>query len=337
MQMSLFFLAVVSGELAAVAPSEVPAPSTVLKRVFYINLDSSTDRRDHMEHALSGFPGAVKRVPAVKVNELDREPLAPFVTQQGLDDSLKGKYSELVRKTIACWMSHVTLWQSLEKDLEPEERVLILEDDVQFPANWVDNVSETLAGAPAGWDLLKVCGWGQHRSADVVNENWAVPRWPALEEGRHMYMGSCGYIISGSSVSRALKHVLSQPIKDIDVAMMLPAKTDSTVENFAVFEQIPGRRLLGTGGFGSIVHEMPVGFITRALEKKRRSHGKNKTSRLNHAPMPDMRNSGDTQSGSCVWMLGFAVLTLLVALGIRTIGRGIHAISRGRRSKSVPE
>lgn len=221
------------------------------RRVFYINLDASKDRRVHMESSLSDFAGTVERVPAVALGDVGRMPYAGYVERQGVDDNLQRLRSKSGRKTAACWLSHVMLWERLQKELAPLETALILEDDVQFPDGWTQRLPDAVRGAPKGWDLLKVCGWGRHRAADSVDGNWSVPRWPIWENG-FLYTGSCGYIVSGASLANVLKRTLSQAVKDIDVAMMLPAPGDAGV-TYAVYELKPGHRLLETGGFSSTI------------------------------------------------------------------------------------
>ncbi|CAE8587333.1 unnamed protein product [Polarella glacialis] len=224
-------------------------------RIFYINLDKSTDRRAHMEMALLGFPGHVERVPAVSASEVNRPPFFNYMRVNGLDSHLRSKTKAVQAKTASCWLSHVLLWERLQSELEPQDTAFIMEDDVQFPENWTQALPETMRDAPDGWDALKVCGWGYYRQADVVDDNWAVPRWPFYENGRMLYAGSCGYIVSGSGLPRLLKRVLGQEIKDIDVAMMLPEEGTVATTGLAIYEQRPGRRLLWTGGFGSTIRE----------------------------------------------------------------------------------
>ncbi|CAE8630625.1 unnamed protein product [Polarella glacialis] len=227
----------------------------VPSRIFYINLGKSTDRRAHMEMALSGFPGHVERVPAVSASEVNRPPFSNYMRVNGLDSHLGSKTKAVQAKTASCWLSHVLLWERLQSELEPQDTALVMEDDVKFPENWTRALPETMRDAPDGWDALKVCGWGHYRQADVVDDNWAVPRWPFYEDGRMLYAGSCGYIVSGSGLPRLLKRVLGQEIKDIDVAMMLPEEGTVATTGLAIYEQRPGRRLLSTGGFGSTIRE----------------------------------------------------------------------------------
>lgn len=205
-----------------------------------------------MEHALSEFPGRVERVPAVTVCQLEDANFSRYLANPGVEDRLAGM-SDVDQKTVSCWLSHVTLWERLRTELRPDETALILEDDVQFSPQWAQDLIQTVHSAPAGWHTLKVCGWGHDREEDAVDDTWTVPRWPMWENGHFLYTGTCGYIVAGSTLPVLLRHVLNQPIKDIDVAMMLPQKAEVNTSAFAIYEQRPGHRLLHTGGFSSTI------------------------------------------------------------------------------------
>eukprot|EP00929_Paragymnodinium_shiwhaense_P017615 TRINITY_DN12709_c0_g2_i1.p1 TRINITY_DN12709_c0_g2~~TRINITY_DN12709_c0_g2_i1.p1 ORF type:complete len:290 (-),score=12.66 TRINITY_DN12709_c0_g2_i1:122-991(-) len=242
------YVALTTGVTADAVSPGVPA------HIYYINLESSRDRARHMVDALSNFPGRVERFPAIGLQDLEQH--SHRIQRQGLDESLKrmGAHTPAALKTVGCWLSHVVLWEMLQRQLTEDEAALILEDDVQFPPRWYEKLAGIVSAAPENWTVLKVCGWGHDRPSDAIDDQWSRARWPVHEDGEWKYTGTCGYIVRRSHLHRLLSHVRNQPIKDIDVAMMMPERWNMHLDtDYSIFEQRPHRRLLQTGGFVSTI------------------------------------------------------------------------------------
>lgn len=92
----------------------------------------------------------------------------------------------------------------------------------------------TLLTAPADWDVLKVCGWGSTRKRDAYDSNWLLESEPFFEGNQFFYAGSCGYIVSGASARRLVRHLLRQKIKDMDAAIISQIHKDFTLRTYAM-------------------------------------------------------------------------------------------------------
>jgi GR25 family glycosyltransferase involved in LPS biosynthesis len=108
--------------------------------------------------------------------------------------------------------------------LDTSQVALILEDDADVPANLSSTIPSVLETAPHGWDVLKICAWGDTREADRYDDNWYRVRGSLFEaNGGILYGGTCGYMVSGASVKRVLQHLHHQPITDMDAALFSDA------------------------------------------------------------------------------------------------------------------
>jgi len=212
-------------------------------RVYYINLDSSLERRSVMEKELQKSSLVAKRFSAVVPEQVaSSKLLAKYVTNQGICDNLQ-KWPTEQNTTVACYISHMEALKQAQRELDKDQVVLIMEDDVSIPINFKSLVKHTMALAPSDWALLKLSHWGFVRPADIVAEHKSghnetisfyqlrppfreileVPApsgSPSLQTKRMYYAGTGGYLVKVSSIPKVLDHLQRQPIDNIDGMML---------------------------------------------------------------------------------------------------------------------
>jgi len=219
--------------------------------IYFLNLESSTDRRAYMEEQLSAHAGNVFRVQATTCEDLQcNASLAARAREQTVGAWLDALDPSTRCRTIACWLSHVLLLERLQRS--QAELSLILEDDVVFEVGWEARLQDALRDAPPGWSVLKVCAWGNTRESDRVSDNWFAMRGPIFEDNQAYYAGSCGYFVRRDSVDMMLAYVQSQAITDIDAAMLaiMGAAMGAAPDAYAAYQY---ENALHPGGFSSTI------------------------------------------------------------------------------------
>lgn len=233
--------------IAVLAVIAVGSPTLAdLKRIYYINLDSAVERRQHMEAQLKELGVTAIRFSAVDSHRLASDKTLQAYLKQGLDDDLLAQ--QTMPGTLACAISHMETIKDATAHLGPNDLALILEDDVRFQLNWQDLLRASLAAAPQDWALLRVSGWGETRVKDEVSRplSWwrhlqskllfiGTPypdpaetvvyqmREPFKENcsmcdlgSRFFYAGAGAYLVRGATSEQLLRHVHGRRIKDFD-------------------------------------------------------------------------------------------------------------------------
>eukprot|EP00441_Pelagodinium_beii_P019789 CAMPEP_0197654940 /NCGR_PEP_ID=MMETSP1338-20131121/39151_1 /TAXON_ID=43686 ORGANISM="Pelagodinium beii, Strain RCC1491" /NCGR_SAMPLE_ID=MMETSP1338 /ASSEMBLY_ACC=CAM_ASM_000754 /LENGTH=430 /DNA_ID=CAMNT_0043230483 /DNA_START=100 /DNA_END=1392 /DNA_ORIENTATION=+ len=138
---------------------------------YYINTNAEDGRRMHMENQARAAQMQLTRFEAI-----DRALISQglfdekYVFHQGLNNELKTEEwqkDHATNATVACYVSHCELLESLQRKLRPGQIALVMEDDVEIPSDWLQLLSRTLQCAPEDWSLLKVSGWGYNRHEDL--------------------------------------------------------------------------------------------------------------------------------------------------------------------------
>ncbi|CAK9057415.1 Uncharacterized protein SCF082_LOCUS30833 [Durusdinium trenchii] len=137
---------------------------------YYINTDREEERRKHME-----AQGRSAKLPLLRFKAIDRERINTgefddkYIKKQNLSSELRDPTrhnDHVANATVACYVSHSELLESLLRQLQPHQIGLVLEDDVEIPHNWEELIQTSLSCAPSDWALLKVSGWGYNRASD---------------------------------------------------------------------------------------------------------------------------------------------------------------------------
>eukprot|EP00439_Symbiodinium_sp_Y106_P065334 s145_g10.t1 len=120
--------------------------------VYFINTDSSTARRAHIEQQAKNL--------GLPLQRFRRSGLDPLLLSSGPDRSMNG--------TVACFVSHASLMEQIARNYSGDRVALILEDDVLLPTDLLRRVRHVLECAPPDWSLLKVSSWGAMRQSNFV-------------------------------------------------------------------------------------------------------------------------------------------------------------------------
>lgn len=116
--------------------------------IYVINLDKDTDRLKKMKKRLE--PNGFKRIKGIYGNDYD------FSN----DDNVYFTCKYLCPKSvIGCALSHRLALKTFLETSE-KEYLLLLEDDAEpIPNNYIEKIEESIKGAPADWDIIKL-DWG---------------------------------------------------------------------------------------------------------------------------------------------------------------------------------
>lgn len=190
-------------------------PRAGLTKVFYINLDSSLERREFMEGQLNRSGVPYERFPAVDAREIeggkwDRYYLRNNITVCG---RYHGKWG-----SIACALSHRLVWEKIAAD-DPGGTglYLVLEDDVLLPEGWERMASESVSVVPDDWSVVKLALWGSVDCDAMVNEFVALdtsPVWTRTPHGpfkdtsgTYWFAGSSANLVSPVSIPTIINSV----------------------------------------------------------------------------------------------------------------------------------
>lgn len=193
-----------------------------IKTIFYINLNKSADRADHMLKQLNKTaPGYHAERFAAK-NRSDAK---------NLDKKLYTTNKEHVQGasgTVATYLSHRAMLQHIAKQTEPNAVYFVLEDDAVLTEGWAEEAMCQIKLLPADWDLYKFGYWplpgaqwaydhtcSGNKRQKLYNQFSCNQRSFALE-----WMGNLGYAVRPAGARRALEHLHNVPIMDVDGAMM---------------------------------------------------------------------------------------------------------------------
>ncbi len=157
-------------------------PSNVSLSVFWINLDSSTERRSKMLSSIqrlssiSGISLNFRRIPAIDAElarsyVLNRRFAADGVTIVSSDDEpnwIKHRRNEYTLSEVACLLSHLSTIS--EAYLGGHDAVLIIEDDVVLNDVFFENYEAYIQAAPPSWTILQ---WWTNNEA-VCQQNLLV-------------------------------------------------------------------------------------------------------------------------------------------------------------------
>jgi glycosyl transferase family 25 len=164
-------------------------------RVFVINLESSTDRREHMQRNLCRLG-------------------VEFTFFQGID-ARRGEHLEVSRYDartairefkrplspgeIGCFASHYLLWQQCIIEKEP---VVIIEDDVLI----ADEFPRALSAARQLIDELGLIRLGVTHNADKNNPASALQGFEIVQYLRNQVLGTQGYVLSCAAAEKLVAH-----------------------------------------------------------------------------------------------------------------------------------
>jgi hypothetical protein len=199
-----------------------------ISRVFYINLESSADRRAAVEHALDALGAPRERFPGID-GTAQREQYrayldgrSPVRRQVGVEPPDPDEASTVPGGVLGCWLSHVHLLKRIAT-LE-EGLYLVMEDDYQLPTDWENRLRVILGEIRDDWDLLKlfsVSTLGKPRLRGVRCSQHLVRLGPAMLTAQNL--STAAYIVrhEGDRVGRLVRVIDELPVIHLDGALNL--------------------------------------------------------------------------------------------------------------------
>jgi hypothetical protein len=186
-----------------------------LTKVFYINLDSSRDRREFMESQLNKSSVPFERFPAVDAQEIRDGKWDKYYIRNNI--TVCDRYRDKWGGT-ACAVSHRLLWEKIAaEDPGGTGLYLALEDDVLLPEGWEHMVSESVKVVPDDWTVVKLALWGSVDCNVMVNEFVALdtsPVWTKTPHGpfkdtsgTYWFAGSSANLVSPISIPTMLDSI----------------------------------------------------------------------------------------------------------------------------------
>jgi GR25 family glycosyltransferase involved in LPS biosynthesis len=161
-------------------------------KILYINLDRRNDRKEYMEKELKkiNWSGSVERISAVDGKTLLRDDLYNLLDENAISEFMDtsdrqfdpGSY--MSKGAAGCALSHRKCWENILKG--DDEKVLILEDDIQFDEKFNEKLKNYIPKIP-DYDILYI-GFHEARESTQYND--------ILKKPGYVVFGLFGYIVN---------------------------------------------------------------------------------------------------------------------------------------------
>ena len=164
---------------------------------FVISLSTATERREHISSEFSK-----KSISFDFFDALTPEPAAIFAKEL----NLKIDEQSLTKGEVACFMSHVFLWEKMITESIPH--MAIFEDDIYLG----ENVKEFLSDASwidQSWNLVKIEEFTQKVALGQKIKTFNSDPDRALFELRSKNLGTAGYILSLHGAKQLISYIQS--------------------------------------------------------------------------------------------------------------------------------
>lgn len=216
-----------------------------IEKIYYVNLDGSVKRRLHMEKMLGLLHVKYERWKATTKED------AVNITANRIHEFSEcglGNLKEQPQKgTQAVYYSHHQLLQRISQHKDPNAVFIVLEDDITFKPDTMQELHCQIKMLPSDWDVFKfgyvgyTYPWVQQRSnRPPSTEPWKYPNCPDFGHGVNEYtcyqadwnwnyMGNQGYAVRPQGAARLIEHLRKRPIMDFDGAIM---PLNQETENF---------------------------------------------------------------------------------------------------------
>ena len=218
-----------------------------ISKCFYVNLDRRPDRRDHIEKTL---PFHAKRFSAFDGKTMEITPeIKEFhkLKMPRVHKTFKEWAVNLTESSMACNMSHYTLWKQLAED-KTAANYLILEDDVVFRDNFVEEWNtkyawhmpdDYLAIYPGGLRKRNEKGYpalteSYNKYYRIVKKNRAFGS-NRETASRYHHMNTQSYILSKTGAEILCKCVENygfHRIEDVYILHVFAGGVDPDISNF---------------------------------------------------------------------------------------------------------
>lgn len=232
-------------ELATTSNQVVAATWRI--KVYYVNLDSSTERKacaqgqlEELQTTAGDYDLVVdfERFPAVEFHECtdaascieERPKCFPMnktgYVHHGLTQHLEGEAkTHMVRGVLGNWCSHLWLIGKLRDEAASYNYFLVLEDDVILHQDFAKSLSELFNAHPHHWDMIAIDTFagsgpndGSLPSDDRFKHGEKVDHLPlyTLSQSMNSYWGAHAWLLSSQTVSQFYKFMSHLPAVPLD-------------------------------------------------------------------------------------------------------------------------
>lgn len=193
-----------------------------LIKTIYINLEKDKIRNEKMIKLLDENNINYKRQNAVYGKKIDLNNLSnQIIDNTGLEDIKNKKYKyglSLTMGGIGCALSHYNIYNNISEEKNTDKKIyLILEDDIKFEKNLINNINKLLIDAPSDWDIIYI-GYGpilDNYKNKKIKDNWYKT---------NRIHGTFGYLLNKKGAKKMLDIF---PIKyQIDTALYLASRNN---------------------------------------------------------------------------------------------------------------
>ena len=195
-----------------------------IQKIFYINLDSSKDRKDLITFQYYNTKTKGSELPPLqRVSAI--YPKKEDVSTGGKYSHLIEKYSDIFQKlygtdtphslaTLGCYLSHKKIYELISQ--EKPGYYISLEDDITLKPNWYINLQKKLLEVDFDFDIIRQqwhSGFDKFQKCKKMNiySKWAKP-WNCNE----ISGGTHFTVINSESAKKVLKHFNEEYIYDMD-------------------------------------------------------------------------------------------------------------------------
>lgn len=180
-----------------------------------INLEYATDRLENIKQYFENNKleyDVFKAVDGVKI-VLKDEFFHPYFLNRNSIDVLQN-----YKGSIACSLSHATLWENIIKSNEDITNV-ILEDDVKFYLLFEQKINFFISKLPTDWDVLYL--GRKYLTGKVVNK-YFVKGEKTTQRGHNV--SSYGYVVKKKGCKKLLR--IAYPLTNIEQDLTLRQNLD---------------------------------------------------------------------------------------------------------------
>ena len=163
-------------------------------KLYFIVLQKDKKRVMHINNIIKKFNiQNYEIISAVDGNKLNIDEIIKnnYITEE--------KFNKMRRGAIGCSISHIRLWERLQK--ENNDFFIILEDDVYFNKDFKNRLINYIKNLPKDFDISQLLIHDSQKR--FFNNAPNVNKY--VKEGYPQY-GTVGYIISNKGIKKLLKH-----------------------------------------------------------------------------------------------------------------------------------
>lgn len=199
-----------------VANNTTNVSRSLIDKIYYINMDISTDRRQHIEEMLNKTKIPYERVVPINLGTTE-EIYQNYVVKQNFTFCDYEQFRKKINfiDTHGAASLYFTFKQIADKvckndipGLDIGSRVLILEDDVTFDDAWHERLVDAMdALSGFNWSIARLGMWGDQRKEDMINKYWHrvsqplfIPGWPP----QYFYHGILAVLVEVGSRTQPL-------------------------------------------------------------------------------------------------------------------------------------